>query len=294
VEAPVRVFGDLHGQLRDLLLILFAFGLPSSKKLDQKLVFNGDFVDRGAHQLCVVGLLFALKVAFPNDVVLVRGNHEDKTMNEKYGFFTECVAELGQDWGKKVFNLVQGTFNHLPLACLIGEKILCVHGGIGHGKWSLQDLLEVRRPLNDQRMQAEENRWLLGLLWSDPIEDGHGKAKVGEEVFGVHPSPRGKLATQFGWNITKTFCARNGLSLIVRSHQSKRNGAGFEVMHENLLMRVFSARDYEGHGNDGSVLLVRDAPEDPGHLIVRAQCVRSATKAMRQARRLDLEAGARQ
>ena len=25
-------------------------------------------------------------------------------------------------------------------------------------------------------------------------------------------------------------------------------------MHESLLMRVFSARDYEGHGNDGAVV----------------------------------------
>ena len=34
-------------------------------------------------------------------------------------------------------------------------------------------------------------------------------------------------------------------------------------MHDEKLIRVFSARDYEGHGNDGAVLLVR-AAEPPG------------------------------
>lgn len=41
--------GDLHGQLRDLLMFFHAFGLPA--KTGTSFVFNGDFVDRGAHQL---------------------------------------------------------------------------------------------------------------------------------------------------------------------------------------------------------------------------------------------------
>jgi len=295
-DAPCRVFGDIHGQLRDLLLLFHAFGnglLSSKSEMKMKLVFNGDFVDRGAHQLAVVGILFALKVAFPNDVFLVRGNHEEKAMNEKYGFHKECMDHMGKSWGKKVFQLVQGTFNNLPLACLIGRRVLCVHGGIGDGKWSLQDLLQVRRPLNEERLNADENRWIYGLLWSDPIEDSKNGKDGSHGVFGVHPSPRGKLATKFGWNVTKTFCARNGLSLIIRSHQSKQNGVGFEVMHENLLMRVFSARDYEGHGNDGGVLLIKNAAtsKDAKHLSVRAQVLRSATKAQREdARRKKSEA----
>ena len=42
-------------------------------------VFNGDFVDRGAHSLEVIGLLLALKVSMPNRIWLVRGNHEDRS-----------------------------------------------------------------------------------------------------------------------------------------------------------------------------------------------------------------------
>merc|ERR1719230_2372316 len=117
--------------------------------------------------------------------------------------------------------------------------------------------------------------WIMNLLWSDPIEDDDQSV---DEVFGVHPSPRGGGTARFGWNVTKMFCARNGLSLIVRSHQSKQGSPGFDVMHESLLMRVFSARDYEGHGNDGAVLLVTYKDDKEEMLSVRPQVLRSTTK----------------
>lgn len=66
VSEPVKVFGDVHGQLRDLLLLFREFGMPTHRGGDiecVKYVFNGDFVDRGAHQVEVVALLFALKVS---------------------------------------------------------------------------------------------------------------------------------------------------------------------------------------------------------------------------------------
>ena len=74
-----KIFGDVHGQLRDVLLLFGAFGVPTHKGGDVELcsyVFNGDFVDRGAHQCELVAMLFALKVLYPQRVYLIRGNHE--------------------------------------------------------------------------------------------------------------------------------------------------------------------------------------------------------------------------
>jgi len=48
-EAPCRIFGDIHGQFRDVLLLFHAFGDPAQRDAPS-FVFNGDFVDRGAHQ----------------------------------------------------------------------------------------------------------------------------------------------------------------------------------------------------------------------------------------------------
>eukprot|EP00929_Paragymnodinium_shiwhaense_P013048 TRINITY_DN120905_c0_g1_i1.p1 TRINITY_DN120905_c0_g1~~TRINITY_DN120905_c0_g1_i1.p1 ORF type:complete len:776 (+),score=195.05 TRINITY_DN120905_c0_g1_i1:216-2543(+) len=276
VHSPTRVFGDTHGQLRDVLLLFNAFGCPG--KDDQvSYVFNGDFVDRGEHQLEVLFVLFAFKLAYPEKVWILRGNHEDRHMNQLYGFEDECLSRLGNNFGKKVFEIIQTTFEHLPIAAKIDGKILVVHGGIGRGKWTLGDISGVRRPLNAEELAKPESQWIFDILWSDPIEDD-----LSDDVFGVHSSPRGKLATQFAWDVSKTFCARNGLSLIIRSHQSKEDSLGFEVMHENLVMRVFSARDYEGHGNDGAVLYISRKEDNPGMLNVRPQVIRSTTKARKE------------
>ena len=54
VTAPAKVFGDIHGQFADLLLLLGNFGFPSHKSGDVQTtsyVFDGDWIDRGPHQL---------------------------------------------------------------------------------------------------------------------------------------------------------------------------------------------------------------------------------------------------
>ncbi|CAK9055279.1 Serine/threonine-protein phosphatase BSU1 (Bri1 suppressor protein 1) [Durusdinium trenchii] len=264
-QVPCRIFGDLHGQLRDLLYLFAAYGFPGGDAAGEggmSYVFNGDFVDRGAHSLEVLGLLMALKVSMPNRVWLVRGNHEDRTMNEKYGFLEECQDRLGENIGRRTHDLFQTAFDQMPLACVVGGQILCVHGGLGDGRWDLNDLRRVRRPLGPSDL--DELRWVHNILWSDPIEDDREEQFEEEElgpVFGVHESPRNEKAWLFGWDVTKTWLARNGLAMVVRSHQSKRNGLGFDLMHDERLVRVFSARDYEGHQNDGAVLLVQPRGE---------------------------------
>lgn len=103
VNGPVKIFGDIHGQLYDLLTLFDAYGSPNDVTGDiddVSYVFLGDFVDRGPYSLEVVTLLCALKVLYPARVFLIRGNHEDRTMNSQYGFKQECqrrAAHLGPD-----------------------------------------------------------------------------------------------------------------------------------------------------------------------------------------------------
>lgn len=286
VTAPCRIFGDIHGQLRDLLLFLAVYGFPSAT--GPHFIFNGDFVDRGTHQLEVLATLLFLKVAFPEKVWLNRGNHEDTVMNEKYGFRDACISGLGESYGSKLYEMFHKAFDQLPIACLIEKRILVVHGGVGDGTWDLDDLRCVPRPLDSQKLNSPEMLWLWNILWSDPVEDDTDQevlpAEQSSGVFGVHQSPRSASALQFAWNVTQTFCARNGIELLVRSHQSKERSPGWDVMHESKLARIFTARDYEGHGNDGAVLLV--AFERTGHgeavnLLVKPQVIQSVAKAQR-------------
>eukprot|EP00929_Paragymnodinium_shiwhaense_P070214 TRINITY_DN35546_c0_g1_i1.p1 TRINITY_DN35546_c0_g1~~TRINITY_DN35546_c0_g1_i1.p1 ORF type:complete len:776 (-),score=126.41 TRINITY_DN35546_c0_g1_i1:307-2634(-) len=276
-DAPCKIFGDIHGQFRDLLFYLHVFGNPNNS--DQNFVFNGDFVDRGSHQIEVIGLLLALKIAYPSRVFLIRGNHEERQMNRKYGFEDSCEEHLGQKMGPKFFNTVQVCFDHLPLACVVGGRMLVVHGGLGDGKWMVNDLRRLKRPLltKEEDVHSKGNNWWVNILWSDPIEEDDINMSTAADVFGVHKSVRMGNIVRFGLDVTKTFCARNGLNFVLRSHQCVEGGQGFDIMHDGMLLRLFSARDYESMANDGSIVQVDNVPGE-NILSIRAQVLSSWAK----------------
>lgn len=69
------VCGDTHGQYYDLINIFEIGGFPSPTN---PYLFNGDFVDRGSFSFETVTLLIAIKLAMPDSLYMLRGNHESK------------------------------------------------------------------------------------------------------------------------------------------------------------------------------------------------------------------------
>ncbi|MBA0702358.1 hypothetical protein Goari_021931, partial [Gossypium aridum] len=133
LKAPIKIFGDLHGQFGDLMRLFDEYGAPSTAGdiayIDY--LFLGDYVDRGQHSLETITLLLALKVEYPNNVHLIRGNHEAADINALFGFRIECIERMGERDGIWVWHRINRLFNWLPLAALIEKKIICMHGGIG-------------------------------------------------------------------------------------------------------------------------------------------------------------------
>ena len=68
-------------------------GYPSDRN---QYLFNGDFVDRGAHGFECITLMFAMMAAYPDYVFLNRGNHEDPNVCCNYGFQREIYEKYDQ------------------------------------------------------------------------------------------------------------------------------------------------------------------------------------------------------
>ena len=108
VEPPCTVVGDIHGQFEDFRSqILEKGGDPATTRY----VFLGDFVDRGENSLLCMSLILLYKIRYPNNVFLLRGNHESRITNTIYGFHEECrqVCIVVLDFGSKKHKINQLT-----------------------------------------------------------------------------------------------------------------------------------------------------------------------------------------
>lgn len=197
------------GQFFDLLEIFRLNGFPSDT---HSYLFNGDFVDRGSWSCEIALLLYAYKWMRPKSFFLNRGNHETDDMNRAYGFEGECKAK----YSERLFKVFSESFSALALATLIGQKYLVLHGGLfSDDNISLADIRALNR--HNQR-QPGQSGLMMEMLWTDP-----------QTLPGRGPSKRG-VGMQFGPDVTKRFCEKNGLEAIIRSHEVRMEG--YEVEHD--------------------------------------------------------------
>ncbi|XWS73817.1 hypothetical protein CRYUN_Cryun02cG0161900 [Craigia yunnanensis] len=244
LKAPIKIFGDLHGQFGDLMRLFDEYGAPSTAGdiayIDY--LFLGDYVDRGQHSLETITLLLALKVEYPNNVHLIRGNHEAADINALFGFRIECIERMGERDGIWAWHRINRLFNWLPLAALIEKKIICMHGGIGRSINHVEQIENLQRPITMEAGSVV----LMDLLWSDPTEN--------DSVEGLRPNARGPGLVTFGPDRVMEFCNNNDLQLIVRAHECVMDG--FERFAQGHLITLFSATNYCGTANNAGAILV--------------------------------------
>jgi len=262
VQSPIKIFGDIHGQYSDLMRFFDLFGAPcyggntegDIESFDY--LFLGDFVDRGSHSLETICLLLALKVKYPDQIHLIRGNHEDKWINNGFGFSDECAYRLGEDPTEEdsVFNRFNALFEWLPLAAVVDNKILCLHGGIGSTLNKVEDIEKLSRPLEViHEVTTAEQKLVVDILWSDPTDSD---TELGIQQNTIRdPGGTGNIV-KFGPDQVQKFLHANGLSLVIRAHECVMDG--FERFAGGQLITLFSATDYCGrHKNAGAVLILK-------------------------------------
>ncbi|XP_037991069.1 serine/threonine-protein phosphatase with EF-hands 2 [Motacilla alba alba] len=184
----VTVCGDLHGQLDDLFLIFYKNGLPSPSK---SYVFNGDFVDRGKQSLEILVILFTFLLIYPKEVHLNRGNHEDHMVNLRYGF-TKEVMQKYKVHGKKILRMFQNVFCWLPLATLIDQKVLIIHGGIS----DTTDLDMLEKIQRDKFISVLRLKKRKESSRKPQIEAINGESESGTDAAANEAAPRLSLQPQ--------------------------------------------------------------------------------------------------
>lgn len=270
VSAPVKVFGDIHGQYIDLMNFFNKWGCPSEGPngdiMANDYLFLGDYVDRGNLSLETICLLMALKVKYPDQIHLIRGNHEDILINSGFGFQDECEGRLNDDSESddSLFSLINNFFEYLPFAAIIEEQILCVHGGIGANVKKLSDIENIPRPFDViHEAETRDQKLAMDLLWSDPTDND---GELGIQPNTQRDSNQLGHIVKYGPDVVKKFLKDNNLSHIIRGHECVLDG--FERFAGGLLLTVFSATDYCGrHGNAGAMLIINQHMQMIPHLI---------------------------
>lgn len=221
LETNLYIVGDLHGNIRDLIRILRQVNFFGT---EARILFLGDYVDRGEFSLEVVTLLFSLICQFPDRIYLLRGNHEFSNINMHYGFKNQMRNLYGNDnlWFK--FNTV---FNYLPISAIIDKTIFCVHGGISPHINSVYQIEVMEKPI----LTFNYNSLLTDLMWSDPSTS----------VTFFLESERG-FGCIFGQDAVFEFCRNQKMDKIIRSHQCVKSGV--ESLFYEKVLTVFSCSNY--------------------------------------------------
>lgn len=205
-------------------------------------LFLGDYVDRGKQSLETILLLLCLKIKYPDDIYLLRGNHESNSVNKIYGFYDECNLFLlikGKNrMSVRVWKSFSNVFNVMPISALIENKILCMHGGLAYDLKEVEQIKKISRPT-----EIPDEGILCDLLWSDPSDD---------IPTDWGPNERGVSFT-FSQDVVEEFLDHNNLDLICRGHQVVEEG--YEFFANRQLVTIFSAPNYTGEFDNNSAMM---------------------------------------
>lgn len=242
--SSVFFIGDTHGAVQESFKLIDFFYKLFQKNDKIKVVFVGDYVDRNPFDLENLTLITAFYLLFPDNVVLIRGNHEDRVINTHYGFIDNLLRTF-REKGEDLYEEIIKFFTHLPLVHIAqmhsGEniaRVMSVHGGIPIDPLNFLEpviLEEIESKLICEVDKSDDmDIYSVSMLWSDPDEMIQGI------LTGSHLHGR----MRFGFPVFKNFINANNIQLVVRGHQKWNEG--YHIFFNGQLYSLFSTQTYDG------------------------------------------------
>lgn len=231
--------GDVHGDYYTLLNILERVKALDILRDGGRIVFLGDYIDRGDEQIRTAALIAMLKRDWGDRIVLLRGNHEPppQLLPSPHDFPYKLMEAFGYANGEELYSLFQKIFDLLPLILYIPNTLVAFHGGPPVSRLLKFD--GVEDILNVDASDFEE------ILWSDPSEE------IEEHDFNF---VRG-AGVIWGRKITETLLRKLNVIIAVRGHEPCN---GYRFNHGKRVLTLFSMKGYYGNSYAGALVVELD------------------------------------
>ena len=228
LHPPITLVGDVHGQLYDLLRIFEKCGYPP----DTNYLFLGDYIDRGFRSIETITLLFCYKILYPQNIYLLRGNHEISFVNYCRGFIDDIKKEYDDT---SIYDKFNDIFNYLPLASIIDDQVFCVHGGISPKLTSFDEIKKIEKPVTaDEFFNGE--KFVEGFITDFLF------AECDTDIDDWRPGPN-NLSILFGQKTLNDFVQKFNLKMVCRGHEVA-DGIWYPFSPNNSLLTIFSASKF--------------------------------------------------
>jgi len=229
--------GDTHGDFEATEKIMHKHLKPGNK-----LVFLGDYVDRGPASVENIDFLFQQKIEHPDSLFLLMGNHEGYAVVSFHpaDFWEGLDGELRQRYSE--------VFSKLPLAVSTSNGVLALHGALPDVP-SLEDI---------NRIKLGSAEWHQ-ITWGDWREMNGGF--LGLDPYTGRP--------QFGRKWFEEIMSRFGKSVLIRSHQPDAP----QAMYGGRCLTIFTSSAYRYYVPERTIALVDLEREVKGVDDVRIETV---------------------
>ncbi len=224
------VVGDIHGDFFTLKKIMETIDFLNYLKNESNLlIFLGDYIDRGKYSLEVLLFLCRLKNSHPNNVFMLRGNHESYNHFpfSSYDFYLKLLDKFEESTEILYDNYILPFFESLFISCEINGFSILTHGGlpvIENSDFFKNYRFHLSAILNNKPLLEE-------FLWNDPRDFPNGKT--------WSFSNRG-LGKYFGIIVTNEWLSNLGCKFLIRGHEPCN---GYKLVHENKILTIFSSKD---------------------------------------------------